>query len=145
MPSWKKRDYFERNIRIDIGSSIDADDILIRYQKAGRTVFKIKDLLLILYAEKAGIYYDYEGKKRHFLEPDSLRALNSILQILIGESVKENQGVNQLHLRKENRENVFKRIMDDVYFRFVSERLYLETERRLFSELLEQQIGRAHV
>lgn len=142
MPSWKKRDYFERNIRIDIGSSIDADDILIRYQKAGRTVFKIKDLLLILYAEKAGIYYDYEGKKRHFLEPDSLRALNSILQILIGESVKENQGVNQLHLRKENRENVFKRIMDDVYFRFVSERLYLETERRLFSELLEQQADR---
>lgn len=140
MPSWRKRDYFGQNIKIDIGSGTEFNHIFERYRKAGRTVFQIKELLLILYAEKAGIYYDCEGKKRHFLEVDSLRALNSTLHILIGGDVAQKLSNNQLP--NESRENVFKRIMDDVYFRFISEHLYLEKEKMFIYELLGQQVDR---
>ncbi len=140
MPSWKKRDYLERNMRIDIGEEPDPGDLLDRFRMEGRYVFSARDFLLMLYAVKTGVYYDCEGKKRHFLEADSLRALNSVLHILIGNNVLEKN--NQLYLCQENDEEAFHRIMDDAYFRFINERLYLEWERNLFHELLERQIDR---
>lgn len=142
MPSWKKWDYFNWNIRIDIGKSGEDTDLLKRFRDQGRHIFKIKELLEILFAEKTGVFYDCEGKKRHFLEVDSLRALNSMLYLLIGEDALKRNDQNHLVLLKENRKDIFKRVMDDVYFRFVNERLYREEEKALFYELLELQIDR---
>ncbi len=142
MPSWKKWDYFNWNILIDIGADATLDDLFKPYRENGKYIFKIKDLLKILFAEKIGVYYDCEGKKRHFLEANSLRALNSMLYLLIGEDAIKSNHIGNLLIEKENRGDVFKRIMDDVYFRFINERLYLEEEKAFFYELLELQIDR---
>lgn len=134
MPSWKKWDYSIRNIQISIREDTKKKDLFSGFHDKQEDVLNVKQLLLFLYAERLGIYYDCEGKKRHFLEPDSLRELSNILCLLMEEESLTTKGAFQ--------ENVFKRIMDDVYFRFVHEHLYLEKERALFYDLLECQIER---
>ena len=142
MPSWKKWDYFNWNILIDIGKNEEKEDLFYRFRQNRKYIFKIKDFIKILFAEKIGVFYDCEGKKRHFLEADSLRALNSMLYLLIGEDAIKSNRLGYLYIRKEVPNDVFKRIMDDVYFRFINERLYLEEEKSFFYELLELQIDR---
>ncbi|MCI9530848.1 MAG: hypothetical protein HFH38_03695 [Lachnospiraceae bacterium] len=144
MPSWKKWDYNGRNIKVDVGETDRPEDIFFRfYKEKNKHIFSVKKLLLVIYAERTGIYYDCEGKKRHFLEPDSLRDLSNILHLLLEEEVQGYNG-QELYLPKKGGEmgEGFKRIMDDSYFRFIQERIYLEEERELLYSLLENQITR---
>lgn len=142
MPSWKKEDYYFQDFFIHIGEAeVTDDDVFSCFRKEGRYKFSKKDLILILYAKKAGLFYDNTGQKRHFLEPDSLRGLNSLLYLLLGRRAQYIEGQGQLCIKNEDDENsVFKRIMDDVYFRFTHERLYLEKEKILLNNLLESKI-----
>ncbi len=141
MPSWKKWDYNRRAIQIDVDKYSLQEDIFTRFLQSEnpKHIFTIKELLLILYAEMLGIYYDCEGKKKHFLEPGSLRELSNTLYLFVDEESRE--GSQELHLAKKdkNEGNVFKRVMDDAYFRYASEHIYLEKERVLFNDLLEYQ------
>lgn len=141
MPSWKKEDYYFQKFLIDIGEEKMLDDLLACFRTENRYIFSVKELILILYAQKYGIYYDNTGQKRHFLEPDSLRGLNNLLCLLLGQGIQNIKGQNQLCITKETDDNsVFKRIMDDAYFRFIHERLYLEKEKNFLNDLLESKI-----
>ncbi len=145
MPSWKKWDYNGRNIKVDVGKTVRQEDTFFRFYNSEQQkhVFSVKKLLLVIYAEQTGIYYDCEGKKRHYLEPDSLRELSNILHLLLEEEVQEYDG-QELYLPKKGKGigEGFKRIMDDSYFRFTQERIYLEEERELLYSLLENRIDR---
>lgn len=134
MPSWQKWDYNIRNIQISIGEDITKKDIFSRFREKEECILSVKRLILFLYAERLGIYYDCEGKKKHFLEPDSLRQLSNMLCLLMEQEAPAVEGTYQ--------EEVFKRVMDDAYFRFGHEHLHLEKERTFFQDLLGAQIER---
>lgn len=134
MPSWQKLDYNARNIQISIGDDIAKEDLFSRFRERQDYILSVKQLLLFLYAERIGIYYDCEGRKRHFLEPNSLRQLSNMVCMLLEKE--------SLTAEEAYQEEVFKRIMDDVYFRFVDEHLHLQKERAFFRDLLNSQIKR---
>lgn len=131
MPSWKKKD-FENNIKIytDLGGFE-----LPTFMK--NQDFLIKKFLFLLLAERTGIYFDIQGKKHHFYEPETLRELYNRVQFLLGlnkqESSDQLDGVIKYNLKK---------IKEDCYFRFKEEKLTEINERYFFESLLEEPIER---
>lgn len=140
MPSWRKRDYAEEHFLVNIKEGMPDNFALKKYCDNHREVVSVKDLLLILYAEEIGVYYDFEGKKKHFLEPDSLRSLKDTLALFGDMSSTAETGEESRSLRK--REDIFKAIKADLHFHFIQSKLYLLKERELFGEWMELRIDR---
>jgi hypothetical protein len=143
LPSWKKRDYQSTSFRIDVDTGIDAEKNLFEtYCTNNRRFLTIKEFMLILYGEKVGVYYDCEGTKVHFLEPDSLRTLSDTIELFEDEKLHLTEKIDSSADNIEYRKKVFKRIKDDIYFRFIQEKLCLPNERELFNQLMELRIDR---
>ena len=146
MPSWRKRDY--NFFKISIGDNNFKPDIFQKYRKKGKHIFTVKQLIFILFEQASGLYFDYEGKKLHFLEPDSLRSLYTQLQLLLF----SNMGKNSLKYIDENDEicwnlkedisKIQKKIKNDAYFRFVREKLEYVPEKRMFESWLSVPVDR---
>lgn len=146
MPSWRKRDY--NFFKITIGDNNFKEDIFQKYRKKKRYIFTIKQLIFILYEQAAGLYFDYEGKKLHFLEPDSLRSLYTELQLLLFSNMERdslryiNEADKISWSLKEEISEIQKKIKNDVYFRFVREKLEYAPEKRMFESWLSVPVDR---
>lgn len=128
LPSLKKMDYDKnRATKIQIAGEEEQPE-------------SIKKAVLLTMWKKTRVRYDVEGKKRHFMEPQSLRELN-------------NSGIFRKHMKnlvwdKEHREEFleqldfnYRRCMDDLLFRYANEILTGE-ESRFFLQLSETDIRR---
>lgn len=140
MPSWKKMDFEEQRPIINLMetnpkdmNSEGIDPEFMNFLRGEQiTKLKIKDFVLELYAWYLEIYYDPFGKKRHFLEPNSLRELNETYRMFTD---RENRAT-------EREEILFEKVKLDVYHRFIEERLSLPEEKRIMKAWLELSIER---
>lgn len=136
MPSLRKMDYME-----DDGAMISIDKItaekvigkLVKYfweeDEEKPIEIPVKKFVLLMRAGTSGLYYDAKGRKRHFIEPKSMRELAQTYTFM--------KYLNTLH-----EENVmFKELLDDLYFRYAYEVLSKE-ERNKLDAFLEVPIGR---
>lgn len=74
MPSLQKRDFQFRNPKIRVqGEKEDG--------KTDPTEMEIKEYMFDLIYKRTGVLFDAVGKKRHFMEPSTLRNLNAIYEI----------------------------------------------------------------
>ena len=128
LPSLKKMDYDRNRVtRIKIGGEEEQPE-------------SIKNAVFITMWKKTRVRYDVDGKKRHFMEPQSLRELN-------------NDGIFRQHMKdlvwkKEYREEFlerldfnYRRCMDDLLFRYADKILSGE-ESKFFLQLSETDIRR---
>jgi len=126
LPSLKKMDY-DRNNMIKI---CDTKDETKQYS--------IKEAMFFEAWRKTGVRYDTKGKKRHFLEPESLRELNNwrIYRSTMPElgTIDSKDFLARLDFNH-------RRMMDDLLFRYADEVLQNE-ESKLFISLSELHIGR---
>lgn len=126
LPSLKKMDYDKNHA------------IMIRDSKKLENIYSIKQDLFLEAWKKTKVRYDTEGKKRHFLEPESLRELNNwkiyrtYMPELEGETSKK-----FLELLDFNH----RRAMDDLLFRYADEVLE-NKESKIFISLSELHIAR---
>lgn len=126
LPSFKKMDYDKNHI------------IKIRDNKNIENVYSVKQDIFLEAWRKTRVRYDTEGKKRHFLEPESLRDLNNwkIYRTYMKE-LGEMDSENFLRILDFNH----RRAMDDLLFRYADEVLQ-NTESKFFIELSELHISR---
>ena len=139
LPSWKKSDFQKERFQIDVKTGIDPEINMFLKYFPGRQYFSVKRFILTLYAFKIGVYYDCEGKKVHFLEPDSLRRLSNIVSLFSYSDSPLEQEFLQTDVRRKNLLKIIKR---DIYFRFIQESLFLPEEKEFFNDLMELRIDR---
>lgn len=123
LPSLKKTDYAledRRKIRI------------------GEREYSIKEGLFNLIREKTGVFYDAKGKKRHFMEPLTLRNLSTIFQLFNEMPPLQPEGSDKY---LESYDNNYYKVMDDILFRFASDALP-NKEYRMFMKWSEENILR---
>ena len=128
LPSLKKMDYDRNHV-----TKIQLDD-----NPEHKVTIKMASFITMW--RKTRVRYDVEGKKRHFMEPETLRDLN-------------NNGIFRKHMKdlvwdKENRTEFleqldfnYRRCMDDLLFRYANEILSGE-ENKFFLQLSETDIRR---
>ena len=140
LPSWKKNDFGSSAIKVDVVTGIPNENIIEKYVENMEQTLSIKKFVLVLYAEKVGIFFDPFGKKIHFLEPDSLRKIADMVAIFDGvkEQVEDSVDDSEFFYKQK----ILKKIKEDTYFRFVQEKLFLSEERVYFAELQGQRIDR---
>ncbi len=126
LPSLKKMDY-DKNNMVKI---CDNKDVAKQYS--------IKEAMFFEAWQKTGVRYDTEGKKRHFLEPESLRELNNWR---IYRSTMPELGTIDSKDFLEKLDFNHRRMMDDLLFRYADEVLQ-NVESKLFISLSELHIGR---
>lgn len=136
MPSWRKRDYGNEHL-IDIS---EQEEYLKNFLQADLKLLDVKRFILNLLAEKTEIYYDCEGKKKHFFEPDTIRSLCSKTLILI--CLKEFGTLQEDDFDMEVYKRNLKRVKDDLFFRYAEEKLVKVNEKILFDSWLSQPIDR---
>lgn len=126
MPSLRKKDYADDNVTM----------IRVRYEeyegsktyrelgdfknhlcggKGKEAVLPIKTFALLLKAFVAGLYYDANGDKKHFSVPSSLREMVQSYQFF--------KRINVVLNEKREEVAAFKELLDDLYFRFATEKL----------------------
>lgn len=127
LPSLKKMDYDKNNMV----------KILCR-SKDKTAPYPIKEAMFFEAWQKTGVRYDTEGKKRHFLEPESLRELNNWR---IYRSTMPELGTIDSKDFLEKLDFNHRRMMDDLLFRYADEVLQ-NVESKLFISLSELHIGR---
>lgn len=139
MPSWNKRDLeSERKIRIDVNSEAD---ILLSCKD--KRYLPVKEFSLALLGEKTGIYFDYEGKKRHFFVPETLRSLFNTTELLLemesyDHSFSGENGAKEMEKFAYNVE----RMKEDLHFRFAYDTLTDPEDKKIFQRWQEQTIDR---
>lgn len=126
LPSLKKMDYAvreSRRVRID-GKEMEMKEGLFR-----------------LIWEKTGVYYDAGGKKRHFVEPETLRGLSGTFQLYNGmEDLKQREGEKEEGFFQRY-DNNYHMVMDDILFRLACD--YLPNrEYEMFIKWSEEEILR---
>lgn len=121
LPSLKKKDYDRRILAVD---------------EVG-TERNLKQTAFFLAEKKLKVRYDSEGRKRHFLEPNSLRNLNS--QYIFQRQMFDLDEEDEKFLEKLDMN--FRKKMDDLLFRYTFENLELK-ERKFFTDLSEEDIRR---
>lgn len=143
MPSWRKPDFQKEKFLINVKTDCkDEENIFYQYFYMYKSdVLTIKEFILVLYAAKTGIYFDYRGKGIHFLEPDSLRKLVSIVKLfeLPGQKLEKMVSIEE---KSEYRSIIFKKIKNEAYFRFAQENLFFPEEREFFDELMTLRIDK---
>lgn len=128
LPSLKKRDYDkDHDVRLEI------DGI-----KAGKDVF-IKKGMFLLAEKKTLVRYDGKGKKKHFIEPDTLRRLNN--EYFLYDSMEDLSEEDDAESFREKLSRNMRKSMDDLLFRFTFECMP-EKERRFLIRLSEEDIRR---
>lgn len=127
LPSMKKKDYDrERLTKVEIS---------LRGKEPA--VMSIKKAIFRLCEQKTKVRYDSQGKKRHFMEPDTLRQLNN--QYLFLKDMEDVETASGTDIEALN-QNI-KRSMDDILFRFAFENLS-QDEREHFLEFSEIDLRR---
>lgn len=129
LPSLKKRDYDRDKL-----TRINAQEVGIETGEKSEGI-EIKKVMFYLAYKKIKVRYDCEGKKRHFMEPGTLRNLNN--QYFFFKKMDDPEGDNSLEKLEWNH----RRSMDDLLFHFTYENLQ-EKERKFFIELSEEDIRR---
>lgn len=127
LPSMKKKDY----------DRVQLTRVKIETRNGEEKEFSIKNSIFLLAEQKTMVRYDSGGKKRHFMEPETLRSLNNngvFFQAM--ETLNENEE-KFLEVMDFN----YRRSMDDLLFRFAFENLP-EKERKFFLSLSEENIRR---
>lgn len=147
MPSLRKRDYEESDSGYVVRVTRDATEgplkgmeqfgLLPELLEQGYADLPIKRFALLLKASMAGLFYDARGNKRHFSEPLSLRELAQIY-VFYGQLKKMIQN-NTDEMSKWD--VVYKEVMDDLYFRYATEKLNWD-EMRQFKQYLDVKIER---
>lgn len=126
LPSLKKMDYDKNNM------------VKICDTKNETKQYSIKEAMFFETWQKTGVRYDTEGKKRHFLEPESLRELNNWR---IYRSIMPELGSIDSMGFLERLDFNHRRMMDDLLFRYADEVLQ-NSESKIFISLSELHIGR---
>lgn len=132
LPSLKKKDY-DRNQVTKVRDSLDGKEQTI------------KEAMFRIIERRTRVRYDCRGRKRHFMEPDTLRALNN--QYINYKSLHELEAENNSEGQKQKKEFLkkldwnLKESMDDILFRFSYENL-LPPNRNFFISLSEEDIIR---
>ena len=126
LPSLKKMDYDKNNM------------VKICDNKDETKQYSVKEAMFFEAWQKTGVRYDTEGKKRHFLEPESLRELNNWR---IYRSIMPELGMIDSKDFLERLDFNHRRMMDDLLFRYADEVLQ-DTESKVFISLSELHIGR---
>lgn len=139
MPSWRKRDLQEENgIRIELRNSNSLCKELGLTDSKEYTLF-VKDFILNLLAKRTKVYFDTEGRKKHFFEPDTLRTLYNYTQFIIHLNPCETDNKEEfLPVFKHN----IKKLKEDCYFRFKEEQLRDAKEHQMFNKWLEEPFER---
>ena len=140
MPSWRKRDFQNEHL-IQIEVMNNPKNVLRNYQNEGKTRLSVKNFVLSLTGEKTGIYFDVEGRKKHFLEPDNLRSLCNFTEFLLSMRDCENISGNPTEWYECYKYNM-NRLKEDIYFRYIREKLSVTSEMALMEEWLEDPIDR---
>lgn len=127
LPSLKKSDYDRSNItKIQLALQGEAEN------------YSFKKAVFLLTVQKTMVRYDTEGKKRHFLEPDSLRKLNDFW--IFRENLANLPGQTDERFLEVMDYNS-RRCMDDLLFHYADEALS-EKAAKFFLELSETDIQR---
>ena len=121
MPSWKKVDLDTKGkIRIGINEYEDSRMHQVQQRKNGHLT--IREFIMVLLAEKTGIYFNLFGEKPHYLEPDTLRTLFNVTVLL--------HGLRPYNVGEKRGEADFKNLLfnldilkKDCLFRFASDQL----------------------
>lgn len=131
MPSLQKRDFQFRNPKIRVqGEKEDG--------KTDPTEMEIKEYMFDLIYKRTGVLFDAVGKKRHFMEPSTLRNLNAIYEIYNEMSLLPKfEDENYLKVYDEN----YYKMINDILFRFASDSLP-NREYRLLMKWSEEDILR---
>lgn len=131
MPSLQKRDFQFRNPKIRVqGEKEDG--------KTDPTEMEIKEYMFDLIYKRTGVLFDAVGKKRHFMEPSTLRNLNAIYEIYNEMSLLPKfEDENYLKIYDEN----YYKMINDILFRFASDSLP-NREYRLLMRWSEEDILR---
>lgn len=122
LPSLKKMDYALRDYR---------------KIKIGTKMLGIKEAIFKLILDKTGVFYDAKGKKRHFMEPVTLRNLSSNFHLYEDMQTLDLSGEDGLALYDMN----YYTVMDDILFRFASDSLP-NKEYELFMKWSEEEVLR---
>lgn len=132
LPSLKKKDY-DRNQVTKVSDPLNGEEQTI------------KEAMFRIIERRTKVRYDCRGRKRHFMEPDTLRALNN--QYINYRSLHEMEAENTLRNQEQKREFLkklnwnLKESMDDILFRFSYE-ILLPPNRNFFISLSEEDIIR---
>lgn len=127
LPSLKKKDYDRERL-----TSLE-----ISMRGGDKKTVPIKKGVFLLAEQKTMVRYDGQGKKRHFMEPDTLRNLNNNCVFYMSmDTVKES---DEDFLEKLDFN--IRRSMDDLLFRFAFEHLP-DKERKILTRLSEEDIRR---
>lgn len=127
LPSLKKMDYDRNRIT----------NVKIRDKNGREVPYPIKKAMFIMAWNKTMVRYDVEGLKRHFMEPESLRELNSLGVFRNFMPDLDENSDDFLEMLDFN----YRRSMDDLLFRYADEKLP-EKEGDIFVNLSERDIRR---
>lgn len=144
MPSWRKRDFDNENIiKIDINTK-DENEILQSFYTKSREdkIITIKKFVLMLLGEKTGIYFDCQGLKKHFFEPDTFRSLYNTANFLMDMECCYNLVREKRELKYDICRDNIRQIKEDFSFHFAQEKLTDIHEKKLFDEWQMQVIDR---
>lgn len=143
MPSLRKRDYEGNGMPKVRLTKSEAETILKEFaqefQFSGENPvinLSVKEFALLLKASVAGLYYDARGNKRHFSEPLRLRELAQTYIFY-----RQLEVMDEERKREERDEAIYKELLDDLYFRFATEKL-LKKEMEKFRRYLDVTIER---
>lgn len=145
MPSWKKKDYRELfHIFIDFSNERLINELFPEMEKCSfykemskpESCKKItpKELIMLMLADRTGVYLDICGFKLHFMQPESLRELSDLFYLTY--NMKFCNGETENEDEKKKDENCLKRrenrkiLLDYLHFKMLPENNFsIEIER----------------
>lgn len=156
MPSWRKRDYQtakpinvvlkkeDSKTILEKFPELSDSQLLTNYQDKikGEADYSIspKELIMILLSDRTRIYLDTQGRKYHFMEPDSLRGLYDLYYLMYNmERIPKSDD------SKANDEKIkfnSKIILDYLHFKMLPEGNYENDIRGYIKNLLEEPVDR---
>ena len=169
MPSWRKTDYREFiEMRVVLSDGIkEIDKVineieeslpnlkgghLISYLKNSENKMPIsispKQLILLMLADRTGIYLDAVGFKLHFMEPDSLRNMVDLFSMFYNMENPRLKNSNEITAfkYKPERTGVFQQnikiIMDHFYFKLLSDFCLSYEEEMVFNQFYTAVLSR---
>ncbi len=133
MPSWKKYDYrtlkptlisFENLEKENGKEGIFPNLKGCNWYKEGHETMSPKELIMLLLADRTGIFLDMKGLKIHFMEPDSLRNLYDLFYLLYQmKNIKEEDKNNSEKKEKYYKDREYNRniLLNYLYFKMILE------------------------
>ena len=145
MPSWKKKDYRELfSILIDFSNEKLINELFPEMEKCSfykemsksesRKKIIPKQLIMLMLADRTGVYLDICGFKLHFMQPESLRELSDLFYLTYNMKFCNVETENEDEKKKD--ENCLKRrenrkiLLDYLHFKMLPENNFsIEIER----------------